>query len=169
MRFYNIKDDYIDFLKRFDSKVAENKCETRPYVGIVLEIDGIKYYAPFTSPKPKHKNMKNGKDFRKINNGIYGAINFNNMIPVVDAALIEIDISNLKNMKYKNLLKNQLLYVNKDKMQIQKTARDLHTLILTDTSKLSRYEASVKARCCDLKILEKEYINYAGDEPTDEN
>jgi protein AbiQ len=39
--------------------------------------------------------MKNGKDFRKINNGIYGAINFNNMIPVVDAALIEIDISNL--------------------------------------------------------------------------
>ena len=49
-----------------------------------MEIDGIKYYAQFTSPKAKHKAMKNGKDFRKIGNGILWAINFNNMIPVPD-------------------------------------------------------------------------------------
>ncbi len=54
----------------------------------------MKYYAPLTSPKPKHLKMKNGKDFRKINGGQYGAINFNNMIPVPDSALLLIDIAN---------------------------------------------------------------------------
>lgn len=89
MKFYHIKDDFISFLRQYDSKVSENKNQTRPYVGVVLEINSIKYYAPFSSPKPKHKKMKNGKDFRKINNGIYGAINFNNMIPVLDEVLIK--------------------------------------------------------------------------------
>ena len=99
MRFYNIKDDYITFLRQYDMKITENKQEARPYVGVVLEINGIHYYAPFTSPKPKHQKMKNGKDFRKINQGIYGAINFNNMIPIVAEALIEIDINNMEDEK----------------------------------------------------------------------
>ena len=64
--------------------------------------------------------MKNGKDFRKINQGIYGAINFNNMIPVVSEALIEIDINNLEDEKYINLLFNQLNYIRADKKQIEK-------------------------------------------------
>ena len=52
MRFYNIKDDYITFLRQYDMKIAENKHEARPYVGVVLEINSIYYYAPFTSPNP---------------------------------------------------------------------------------------------------------------------
>ncbi len=47
--------------------------------------------------------MKNGKDFRKINNGIYGAINFNNMIPVLDEVLIEIDTA-CRNDSWSDLL-----------------------------------------------------------------
>ena len=105
MKFYNIKDEYINYLKKYESKVADNKKGKRPYVGVVLEIDGIKYYTPFTSPKEKHRKMKNTKDFRKINQGIYGAINFNNMIPVVESALVLIDIDELEDenedLKYK--------------------------------------------------------------------
>ena len=107
MKFYHIKEDFITYLRQFDTKVAENKNQTRPYVGVVLEINSVKYYAPFSSPKPKHIKMKNGKDFRKINNGLYGAINFNNMIPVLDSALIEIDIANIADVKYRRLLQNQ--------------------------------------------------------------
>ncbi len=160
MRFYNIKDDYITFLRGFDTKVAENKHEARPYLGVVLEINGIHYYAPFTSPKPKHQKMKNGKDFRKINQGIYGAINFNNMIPVVGEALIEIDINNMEDEKYKNLLLNQLKYVRADKTQIEKVASELHTLLLTADDELSKYELQVKQRCCNIKILEENFLNY---------
>jgi protein AbiQ len=160
MRFYNIKDDYITFLRSFDTKVAENKHEARPYVGVVLEINGIHYYAPFTSPKPKHQKMKNGKDFRKINQGIYGAINFNNMIPVVTEALIEIDINNMEDEKYKNLLLNQLSYVRADKTQIEKVASELHTLLLTPDVELSKYNLQVKQRCCNIKVLEANFLNY---------
>ena len=71
MTIYNIKNDYIQFLRTFDTKIEENKNEKRPYVGVVLQIGSIEYYAPLTSPKPKHKNMKNSKDFRKIENGKY--------------------------------------------------------------------------------------------------
>ena len=42
------------------------------------------YFAPLSSPKVKHKNMKNVLDLIKINDGIYGVVNINNMIPVRD-------------------------------------------------------------------------------------
>lgn len=51
MKFYNIADEYINFLRTFDSKVSENKQESRPYIGVVIEIEKMKYYAPFTSPQ----------------------------------------------------------------------------------------------------------------------
>lgn len=66
MKFYHIKDDYISFLREFDKKVSENKQESRPYVGTLIQMGDVGYYAPFTSPKKKHLQMKNGKDFRKI-------------------------------------------------------------------------------------------------------
>ena len=87
MRFYHIKDDYIEYLKAFDSSVSDNKRETRPYVGVLINIDGVDYYAPLTSPKPKHLTMKNSIDFRKIDGGRLGAINLNNMIHVASSAL----------------------------------------------------------------------------------
>ena len=59
MDFYHIKEDYIFFLRSYDGRIALNKGESRPYVGIVLQIGDIKYYVPFTSPKPKHQRMNN--------------------------------------------------------------------------------------------------------------
>lgn len=59
MKFYNIKDSYIEYLRGYDDKVSENKSEKRPYVGIVLQVGMMNYFAPFSSPKPKHINMKN--------------------------------------------------------------------------------------------------------------
>lgn len=41
MKFYHIKDDFVSFLRQYDSKVSENKNQTRPYVGVVLEINSI--------------------------------------------------------------------------------------------------------------------------------
>lgn len=160
MKFYNLKDDYIQFLRTFDTKVAENKHESRPYVGVVFQIGAIKYYAPFTSPKPKHQRMKNGKDFRKINQGIYGAINFNNMIPVPNSALLLKDIDNEPDQQYKRLLQNQYNAIKADRCAIQKTAENLRNLIFTPNDKLGEYDKQVKARCCDLILLESVYSNY---------
>lgn len=160
MKFYHIKDDFITFLRQFDQKVPDNKNESRPYVGVVLEIETIKYYAPFTSPKLKHKKMKNGKDFRKINNGIYGAINFNNMIPVLASALIEIDIANITDVKYRRLLQNQYNYIKTDESAILRTAENLRKMIFENENDLSEHDKIIKQRCCNLPLLEKKYCEY---------
>lgn len=120
-------------------------------------MNDIKYYAPFTSPKPKHLHMKNSKDFRKIKNGKYGAINFNNMIPVPDDALLPVDIDHEPNEKYKRLLQNQYKAIALDSEAIIKTAEKLRNIILEEDKNLSEYDKKIKRRCCDLKLLEKVY------------
>ena len=99
--------------------------------------------------------MKNGKDFRKINNGLYGAINFNNMIPVLDSALIEIDIANIADVKYRRLLQNQYNSIKADEKGILKTAENLRKLIFDAETNLSAHDKVIKQRCCDLVLLEE--------------
>ena len=153
---------YCDYLRKFDDKVPYNfnDKELRPFVGVLFEINDCSYFAPLSSPKPKHIKLKSKLDFLKIDNGKLGAINFNNMIPVVAEALIEIDINNMEDEKYKNLLLNQLNYVRADKTQIEKVASELHTLLLTTDEELSKYDLQVKQRCCNIKVLEENFFNY---------
>ena len=61
MKVYKIQEDYIKYLRTKEPRVLENKEQKRPYVGVVLEINGFSYYVPLSSPKPKHKTMKNAK------------------------------------------------------------------------------------------------------------
>lgn len=125
--FYTINADYCNYLRKADSRVPytmEQK-STRPFVGIVLSINGFHYYAPLTSPKPKHLHMKNQLDFIKINQGKWGLINFNNMIPAPINTLTKIEISpsnadSPQVAAYKNLLSNQLSWCNAHKDTILK-------------------------------------------------
>lgn len=58
LKFYNIDDQYIEYLYQFDKKVPFNKNSKRPYIGIILEINGITYFAPMFSPKfPVHSQV----------------------------------------------------------------------------------------------------------------
>lgn len=54
MRIYIVKEDYINYLKKFDDNIRDNKNESRPYIGILLEVNGMNYIAPLASPKEKH-------------------------------------------------------------------------------------------------------------------
>ena len=155
MKFYYVTDKYINYLREYDNKVCNNKSQTRPYIGIVLTINNFNYYVPLGSPKPKHLKMKNTKDFRKIKGGEYGALNFNNMIPVPDSELIIIDINGIENQKYKRLLQNQYRAIKGDWETIVVTASDLHKLYFDDESNLSPYDLKIKSRCCNYKILEE--------------
>lgn len=164
MKFYHITDEYITYLKKYDTKIEDNKRESRPYVGIIIQVGDIKYYAPFTSPKKKHLKMKNGKDFRKIGSGKYGAINFNNMIPVPETALILIDINNEPDEKYKRLLQNQYRAIAEDSEAIIKTAQRLRKLVFTEDDRLSSYDKKIKERCCNLQVLEAVSCKWFGKE-----
>ncbi len=144
-----ITNKYINFLHKFDSNVMFNKCQTRPYIGILFEIDDLKYYAPLTSPKEKFKTMKNSEDFTKLMNGQYGAINFNNMIPVVKSEIIPIDIYDILDKKYKLLLINQRDYINSNAEKLLTKAIKLYTKYNNNT-----LHPAIKKRCCNYKLLE---------------
>ena len=116
LRIVRVDSDYCDYLRKFDNKVAYNKNEKelRPFIGILFKIDACEYFAPLSSPKVKHKTMKNTLDFIKIKGGELGALNFNNMIPVPNEALILINIEKEPNLKYRRLLQNQYIAIEKE-------------------------------------------------------
>ena len=97
--FYMVDTRYCDYLRQFDPCVpyTMDQKAIRPFVGIVFSLNGFQYYAPLTSPKPKHLHMKNQVDFLKINRGEWGAVNFNNMIPVPPESLAKVQIKILEN------------------------------------------------------------------------
>ena len=57
MKLYAVTDEYIDYLRKFDSKVYDNKEDKRKvmrkYLGIVLTINETNYYIPMSSPNWK--------------------------------------------------------------------------------------------------------------------
>ena len=124
----------------------------RPFIGIVLKVHKLNYFAPLSSPKEKHKKMKNTIDFIKINDGRDGVINLNNMMPIPENELYEINIKEeiRKDKKYGLILKYQLLWCNKNKESINKNAEKLYYLITNNKANLK-----LKKRCCDFKQLEK--------------
>ena len=68
-KLYYISEEYIDYLRQFDTRVAYNKNKTRLYVGAVYSHEGSHYFVPLHSPKAKHKNIKDRAiDIYKINN-----------------------------------------------------------------------------------------------------
>ena len=76
LEIVRVDSDYCDYLRQFDNKVAYNKHEKelRPFIGILFEIETCKYFAPLSSPKTKHKRMKNMIDFFKIKDGELGPV-----------------------------------------------------------------------------------------------
>ena len=97
--------------------------------------------------------MKNSLDFRKINHGKYGALNLNNMIPVTPDALIPFYFEDIPDKRYRRLLENQYQCLRADRKQIEKDAAKLRSLLLREHTQ-SVYEQQLKARCCDLRVLE---------------
>ncbi len=153
MKLYNVTNDYVDFLKIFDAKVPENKDSKRPFVGVIFTIDGNNFFAPLSSPKPKHLKMKNGADFHKINSGHQGAINFNNMIPIPNSELILMDIHSIPDENYRNLLNAQLRFINSIQDILKNKAEKLYQLVNSDDSTLTKHHIQVKQRCIDFILL----------------
>ena len=161
LRLYNIKEEYVEHLRKKEERVLYNKNEDRPYVGIVVTINEMNYYVPLASPKAKHKTMHNDIDFRKIAGGRYGAMNFNNMIPVPDNCLIPIDFSEYDE-KYASLFRHQYKEINAEREIIVSVTEHLYELCLKDLNELTKHERKIKERCCNFHLLEKmckAYIN----------
>lgn len=153
--------NYCDYLRQFDNKVPYNKDkkELRPFIGVLFEINNCKYFAPLSSPKPKHKTMKTTLDFLKIDNGNLGAINFNNMLPVMDNNIIKLDLDKecftKQEEKYTKMLKEQLFWLNRNHDKLYGRSKKLYDKYISGT-----LNQNIAKRCCNFKLLEEKCKEY---------
>ena len=134
-----IDSKYCDYLRKFDDKVPYNydKKQLRAFVGVLFKVNNCSYFAPLSSPKPKHLKLKNKLDFLKIDDGKLGAINFNNMLPVGKKNIIEIDLNkkttNKSEEKYIKLLKEQLYWLNRNANKLYDKSQKLYNKYINGT------------------------------------
>lgn len=157
LRIYRISDHYIKFLHSRDSKVQYNKGNRRPYVGVVLNVGGFKYFVPMESPKPNHANIKPGKHILKLDNGRLGLLGFNNMVPVHKDALIEFNIDVEPDEKYRELLRRQVTVCNRMKADILNRASQTYFDVVNNKNKF------LVGISCNFKILETACKGYRKD------
>lgn len=155
LKLYFIQSEYIDYLRKYDNRVAYNKVPNRPYIGVVYTYNEFNYFAPLSSPKKKHIAMNaNMIDIFKIKDGELGIVNINNMIPCIMEVLTEA-IPNITDKKYKALLENQLSYINSKRDILLKKVKNFQ----------SRYrngflQDNIMKRCCNFELLEEKALEY---------
>lgn len=162
LKFYNIDDEYIKYLYQFDKKVPYNKNNKRPYIGIVLEIKGTKYFAPMFSPKQQHSKYKANVTHINIDNNL-GMIKLNNMIPVNEKDLRLIEFNKIQDKKYRNLLIQQNNFIQLNTEKIRDMANKLYEFVTVDK------KAFFIQLSCDFELLEQKSKEYSGDESEEQN
>ena len=159
LKIYYIDNNYINYLRKFDKKVAYNKRKARPYVGVVYTFNNQTYFAPLSSPKPKHLTMnKKALDIFKIKDGELGIVNINNMIPTPISCLTEV-LPLIKERRYKKLIIEQTTYLNDHKRDLLDKVNFF--MLKYNTNKLPK---RIKDRCCDFNILKEKCKDYQKEE-----
>ena len=168
LSMYTVNIKYIRNLhNRVDDHVFSVSPQTgkssRLFLGIVLVCDGKPFCIPLSSPKEKHKSMKNGVDFHKILDAkgkLIGVLNFNNMIPVRGDVIQKFDVavhtSDAPAMKrYKNLVIDQLTFCRKNQEALVAKATKLYRMIAN-----SHGSTPLKRRCLPFQAMEKELERF---------
>ena len=155
--FYEIDEQYINYLSQFSEHLFKNakitQKHSRKYIGILFEINEIKYFAPLSSFKPKHKRLSETIDFIKI--GDMAVINLNNMFPVPDGIFLPKNPNLETDLQYKNLLNNERRIIKQKTEQIINNARSVYNHKLTNDGKLK-----LSQRCNDFRLLEEKCREY---------
>lgn len=163
LRLHRLDLAYVRDLSRHDANVLSTLPEqgkaNRPFVGVVVVRGDKKYCVPLSSPKPKHERMRADRDFAKIldrSGKLIGVLNFNNMIPVSDAVLLDLDLrprptDSPEDRAYKQLMADQLRWCNDNRDLIRRKAAKLYDIV---TLRPESARGLVR-RCCDFKLLEE--------------
>lgn len=156
LKIYYLDENYINYLRQFDTKVAYNKNQTRPYIGVVYSFNGYNYFAPLSSPKPKHLSMnEKAIDIFKIDHGKLGIVNINNMIPTPIECISEVLPTLKENDTYKTLIKKQTTFLNDNKNSLFRKVIQFRKQ--TDKGYLPE---RIKERCCNFALLEEKCKEY---------
>ncbi|MFZ7129250.1 type III toxin-antitoxin system ToxN/AbiQ family toxin [Avibacterium avium] len=157
---YYVDGDYIKYLKSFDNNVQhnyDNNKNKKPYVGVVLDMNGKYYFAPLTSPKDKHLKLRDSDPttFKiKHNSKFIGSVLLNNMIPVKKEFISRININLVQDKVYQTLLRKDYQVISNNRDKIENKAKVLYKNVI---ERNNPYFSKVS---CDFKKLEIACDNY---------
>ena len=161
LELFHINGDYVKYLKSFDNNVQnnyDNSVRKKPYVGVVLNMNGKDYFAPLTSPKDKHLKLRDSDPttFKIKHNGKFiGSVLLNNMIPVRKEFISKIDINSIQDRVYQDLLRKDYRVLSANKDNIENKANVLYKNVI---ERKNPYFSKVS---CDFKKLESACDNYS--------
>lgn len=157
IKIYEIDAKYIDYLLPSAPHLFRNKRpgqhNERKYIGIVLTVNNFDYFAPLSSFKEKHRNMRETLDFIKIKT--YAVINLNNMFPVPIEECTYVNIAGIRDEKYRALLLAEYRQIKAIETKIRKNALTLYRLKQKDGN-----STALAKRCNDFALLESLCRNY---------
>lgn len=171
---YDVADDYIQYLSQFDQNIFDakigNRSYGRKYIGVVLEMNGCKYFAPLSSPKPKDFNADGS--IREDTNWLIriktrnkdgkleckGKINFSKMIPVPESAVRRFDIAREKNRNYRTLLIKEIDFIVKNRAKIYRKAIMIYRQKMAEKS--LPYAPKYLEWMANLSLLEEKCLAY---------
>lgn len=166
LKLYNVSIKYIRNLHNVDDNVPSVSPQigkhARPFLGIIVLVNGSEFCIPFTSNSgKKNKNFESMREnitFRKIcdkDGKVLAALNLNNMIPVRDEYVTEIDLkiypSDTPEIRcWKKLCIKELDWCQSHQCEIERLANELYRIY-------SAGEPFGKRKIClDFPALEKE-------------
>lgn len=146
--FYHVDQSYADKLREADGKVPNLGYQTHEkfFCGVVLEIDGMKYYAPIShDTKARQTTFVIYRRKRPLS-----SIKFSYMIPVPESAIELMDLEAIAEIdqKYSDLLQMERAYLDEHETEILKRAKAVYKIGCNKNHVLNKY-------CCDFKKLEE--------------
>lgn len=134
-KLVRIDNKYCDYLRKYDSKAMYNSNSKllRPFVGVLFTVNKYKYFAPLSSPKPKHVKMKNKIEYINLDE----------------------KTSDIYEDKYNKMLKSQVFWLNRYGRDLTKKAKALY-----DKYTKNILAHNIQIRCCNYKLLEEKCEEY---------
>lgn len=149
LNFYYIDLKYIRDLSSIDDNIMsispQRGKQNRPFVGVIVLLNGRKYCIPLTSPKDKFRSMKSQVDFIKIfdegqrddtgNYKLIGVLNINNMIPVSEMFIRKVDLEVREKDKseirlHKQLMQKQIKWCREHAKTIENRANKVYDMVV---------------------------------------
>lgn len=149
LKLYNVNIKYIRNLHNVDDNVPSVSPQigkaVRPFLGIIVLINGSKFCIPFTSnsdkKSKKFESMRENITFRKIRDKdgkILAGLNINNMVPVREEYISEINLKirpddTPEQMCWKKLCIKELNWCQAHQDEIERLANELYRLYVSET------------------------------------
>lgn len=147
-KLYHVNMKYIRNLHRIDDNIPsvspQNDKQSRPFLGIILLVNNSKFCIPLSSnSEEKNKKLASMRDnitLRKIydkSGKLLAVLNPNNMIPIRDEYISEIDLKIHTNdipelRRWKKLCIKELNWCQSHQSEIERLANELYRLYISN-------------------------------------